>query len=662
MKGKPVTVTGRHRQGTRPSSLPLDPKGLKDYWAVHEKSRQAVSEEFGNLKAGVRHQRSDSPDEPNANPAEWLESGREYLRTAVHEGNWKPYQDFLSALGRQYARAGVDFQVWFGQSIAYRGWLLPRLRRTYGKSPKRMFAAITAMDRLIDHSLTILGAVYVKARAQMDRRQAETLRSHQAQLAGIIQSAEDAIIEKGLDGTITSWNKGAENLFGYQAEEMVGRNISLLFPADRLDEEAAILRQLQKGERIEHFDTVRLKKNGEPVEVALTISPIRNGRGLVIGATKLVRDMTERRLAEKALHASQERYRNTLDTMLEGAQIIGPDWRYLYVNQAVARQGRRAREDLLGRSMLEVYPGIENTALFGALQRCMTDRTPFQMENEFVYPDGERSWFQLSIQRVPEGIFILSMDISARKQAEMEILKLNQELEQRVAERTAQLENANRELEAFAYSVSHDLRAPLRAVDGFSQALLEDYAGQLPVEAQKLLQRVRSAAQRMAALIDDLLNLSRVSRAPLQPEPVDLSAMAREIAQELQQTRPAQAADWLISPGLAAHGDPRLLRIMMENLLNNAWKFTSKRDKAVIEFGAVHKDGKPAFFVRDNGAGFDMAYAQKLFGAFQRLHSISEYPGTGIGLATVQRIIHRHGGRVWAEAGLDQGATFFFTL
>jgi PAS domain S-box-containing protein len=237
------------------------------------------------------------------------------------------------------------------------------------------------------------------------------------------------------------------------------------------------------------------------------------------------------------------------------------------------------------------------------------------------------------------------------------------ELEGRVAERTAQLMEINAELEAFAYSVSHDLRAPLRSIDGFSRILLENYADRLDAQGQDYLQRVLMSAQHMRELIDALLTLSRVTRTELQREPVDLSALIKAIATELQQREPARQVEFTIAEGLQASGDPRLLRIVLENLLGNAWKYTSKHAQAYIEVGTqVQPDGQLAYFVRDDGAGFDMAYADKLFGVFQRLHGPNEFGGTGIGLATVQRIIHRHGGRVWAEAAVDQGATFYFTL
>jgi signal transduction histidine kinase len=232
----------------------------------------------------------------------------------------------------------------------------------------------------------------------------------------------------------------------------------------------------------------------------------------------------------------------------------------------------------------------------------------------------------------------------------------------RIAERTAQLELANTELEAFSYSVSHDLRAPLRSIDGFSLALLEDCADKLEADGKKYLQNVRQSAQQMARLIDDLLALSRVTRTELRRERMDLTALARAVLSRLQRNEPERKVDVVVSDALMADGDPQLLSVALENLIGNAWKFTGKRSAARIELGAQMNGGRRAYFVRDNGAGFDMAYSDKLFGVFQRLHSATEFEGTGVGLATVQRIVRRHGGRIWAEGEVGRGATFFFTL
>jgi signal transduction histidine kinase len=235
-------------------------------------------------------------------------------------------------------------------------------------------------------------------------------------------------------------------------------------------------------------------------------------------------------------------------------------------------------------------------------------------------------------------------------------------LERRVSERTAQLEATSKELEAFSYSVSHDLRAPLRAIDGFSRIVMEDHAPTLDQGGREHLERIRAAAQRMALLIDDLLNLSRLARAELRREPIDLTGLAHDIATELRQSEPERKVEFVITDGMRAVGDPHLLRAALQNLLGNAWKFTGRRDRGRVEVGTLHQDGERTFFIRDNGAGFDMSYAGKLFGAFQRLHGTADFPGTGIGLASVQRIIHRHGGQVWATGEVDKGATFYFTL
>ena len=310
-------------------------------------------------------------------------------------------------------------------------------------------------------------------------------------------------------------------------------------------------------------------------------------------------------------------------------------------------------QELLASPFMEFIHPDDRERTQAEAQRQGEGRQALFFENRYRCKDGSYRWFVWNA--IPDTerrlIYAVARDVTERKQ-----------LEEQLQHHSRQLEVANQELEAFSYSVSHDLRAPLRGIDGFSQALLEDYGEQLDAQGKDYLQRVRSGTQRMAQLIDDLLNLSRVARSEMRRERVNLSALAHAIAQELQKAQPDRQAELVITPGLVAEGDGRLMRVALTNLLSNAWKFTVKQSHPKIEVGTAQQDGQTVYFVRDNGAGFDMAYVGKLFGAFQRLHTAAEFAGTGIGLATVQRIIHRHGGRVWAEGAVEKGATFYFTL
>ena len=286
----------------------------------------------------------------------------------------------------------------------------------------------------------------------------------------------------------------------------------------------------------------------------------------------------------------------------------------------------------------------------------------------FKIPQGKVTWVRGQATKLLNdsgkciGYLGAITDITERKQAEDEISKLNKSLERRVIERTTELAATNAELETFSYSVSHDLRAPLRSINGFTQALIEDCGQKLSDSGKIHLQRVRNASQNMGQLIDDLLKLSRVSRSDMLKERCDLSILTHDVVTEFRRNYPDRQVEFIIQEGVVVKGDKRLLRLVMENLLGNAMKFTDKNPGAKIEFKKTRIEGRSVYFVRDDGAGFDMAYADKLFGPFQRLHSTSEFPGSGIGLATVQRIIHRHGGRIWAESAVGKGATFYFTL
>jgi light-regulated signal transduction histidine kinase (bacteriophytochrome) len=303
-------------------------------------------------------------------------------------------------------------------------------------------------------------------------------------------------------------------------------------------------------------------------------------------------------------------------------------------------------------------PLLQGQKLWGLLciHQCKAPRQWQPIEIEFVSQIANH--LGVALQHA-ELMADLRAEVAERKQAEQSIQTLNQGLQQAIVN----LQVVNQELESFSYSVSHDLRAPLRSIDGFSQALLEDCQEQLDIAGQDYLQRIRSATQRMGTLIDDLLNLSLITRSEMKRETVNLSSLAVKITAELQQSQPERQVKWSIQPDLVAQGDTRLLQILLVNLFSNAWKFTSKHAQAHIEFGSLATEtDAPVYFVRDDGAGLDMTFADKLFGPFQRLHKIHDFPGNGIGLATVQRIAHRHGGRVWAEGAVEQGATFYFTL
>lgn len=344
--------------------------------------------------------------------------------------------------------------------------------------------------------------------------------------------------------------------------------------------------------------------------------------------------------------------------------ITDTDGNIEYVNPKFVRVTGYTQEEAIGKNPRILKSGETPPEGYERLWKTITTGGEWLGEFHNKKKTGELYWelAHISPIRNAQGVIThfvaVKEDITARKEADEKLRELNEDLEHRAAE----LDAVNRELEAFAYSVSHDLRAPLRTIDGFSKVLLEAYGDKIDDEGASYLRFVCEGSQRMARLIDDLLRLSRVTRSEMHREWVGLSDLASSIAGELQKAEPGRQVEFRIAPALAAHGDPQLLRLVLENLLHNAWKFTSKRPRARIELGATEQGGKVAYFVRDDGAGFDMAYANKLFGAFQRLHGEKEFSGTGIGLATVQRIINRHGGLIWAEGEVEKGATFYFTL
>lgn len=418
--------------------------------------------------------------------------------------------------------------------------------------------------------------------------------------------------------------------------------------------------------------------------------------------SELESDMVKRAETEEALKKSEEKFSKAFHNSPDGIVISSiSDGRIIEVNDGFFRLSGFTQEEIVGKTSIEInlWDEIAHRGQYmEALQkngRVLNYEVRFRKKTGELF-DGLISGEVMSLQNLPCALTTIH-DISERKKAENELVRIRENLEEVVAERTTELrermaevellnralanllndfqavnrglkkttsrlESANKELEAFSYSVSHDLRSPLRGIDGWSLALLEDYDNQLDERAKTYLHRVRSETQRMGQLIDALLQLSHLTNTEITRERVDLSALASTIADHLQKSQPDRQVEFIIQPGLIANGDTRLLEIALTNLLGNAFKFTSKTPQAQIQFGRTEADGRPAFFVRDNGAGFDLSMAKKLFRAFQRMHKASDFPGTGVGLTTVQRIVHLHGGRIWAEAAINQGATFYFTL
>lgn len=411
-------------------------------------------------------------------------------------------------------------------------------------------------------------------------------------------------------------------------------------------------------------------KDGSYYWVDTTIVPFLNEQGKPRQYVAIRADITARKLAEERLRASTKEVLDLKAALDEHAivAITDPRGKITFVNDKFCAISQYAREELLGQDHRIINSAFHPVGFIRDLWTTIGQGRVWHGEIKNRAKDGSFYWVDTTIvpflgdDGKPRQYIAIRADITERKKAEEAVREMNAELEERVAERTAQLETANRELEAFSYSVSHDLRAPLRAVDGFSQAVVEDFGNLLPEEGRRQLQTIRYSAQRMGALIDDLLTFSRLSRQALVKKRVDTRALVRAALQELGSPWPDRQVEIRVADLPPSLADPSLLKQVWINLLANALKYTRKRTPAVVEIGHEPRPEGPVYYVRDNGTGFDMKYASKLFGVFQRLHRMEDYEGTGVGLATVQRIIHRHGGRVWAEAAVDRGATFFFTL
>jgi PAS domain S-box-containing protein len=500
----------------------------------------------------------------------------------------------------------------------------------------------------------------------LDRARAEReLRDRESSFLLALESTPDAVLSTDEHGTVSYINRAAATLTGWTQEEAAGRHITEIVIEVDKDSSRPVDWFLTEPSPVPVENTPielhTVARDGTQHWVSARTWSIEKDDGRFFGVVVL-REITRRKELLRTLRWQsdllEQAHEPILTRRLRGAITF---W-----NRGAEQLYGFSRDEAIGSTVPELLK-TEHPQGAGAIEFALEQHGRWSGELLQTTKGGRQIVVEALLTAIiePSGramVLETHRDVTERRRVDNEIRRLNAELEQRVHDRTAQLEASNKELEAFAYSVSHDLRAPLRGIDGWSLALQEEYGSQLDQQACGYLDRVRTETQRMGLLIDDLLQLSRVTRSEMQFERVDLSSIAGNVAARLREAQPARPMDFLIAPGLTVLGDARLLEIALSNLLGNAAKFTAPRCPARIEFGQTENNGERVFYVRDNGVGFDMAYASTLFGAFQRLHKASEFPGTGIGLATVQRVIRRHGGRVWAQSAPDQGATFSFTI
>jgi signal transduction histidine kinase len=562
---------------------------------------------------------------------------------------------------------------------------------TYVRKDGSRFPAVVSVTALRDAQEGIIGYLLIGTDNTARKRAEEALLQAGALQRAIFDSANFSSIATDAKGIIQIFNVGAERMLGYTAAEVMNR----ITPADISDPQEVIARaaalSLELGTPItpgfealvfkasrgieDIYELTYVRKDGSRFPAVVSVTALRDAQKGIIGYLLIGTDNTARKRADMALRKNEAQLQTIIENLDEGVVVYDLDGELLHANHAAQELYGYASPQEFQRDVKKFADTFELSGMNDVLPqnewplaRILRGEKLRGLEVSVrrIHADWQRvfSYGGTVVQDAggqPLMAVLTIGDITERKRAADLIRQLNTDLEQRIIERTAQLQTVNNELESFSYSVSHDLRAPLRGMDGLSQALLEDYADKLDAQGQNYLARIRAGSQRMGQLIDDLLNLSRVSRGEMSREPVNMSKMVHELAEELQATAPLREAEFVVADGLFAETDPRLLRIVLTNLLGNAWKFTAKQAHPRIEFGSSDEGGKE-YFVRDNGAGFDEEYSSKLFGVFQRLHKASDFPGTGIGLATVQRIVHRQGGRVWAEGKVEHGATFHFTL
>ena len=495
----------------------------------------------------------------------------------------------------------------------------------------------------------------------------DSLHEREHTLQAILDNSPAVIYVKDKQGKYLLANNRLADLLNLKNQEILGKTDFELFPHDVALQLKQNDQEVLASHSVKQIEEIVPSSDGEPqhyLSVKFCLFDKNNQEYAVCGIST---DISERIRNERLIRQNEENLSSLANSAFDGI-LVNQHGKHVFTNQRMADLIGTTVEEILSSSMeFVVHPSELENVRQRFKRRMQGNNEPMQYETLFANKKTgepvpvEIAAFISQWQGEPTGV-VFVRDIRERKQAVAELIRYRQQLETLVSERTAELQTAIQELESFSYSVSHDLRSPLRSIDGFSQLLLEDYGDKLDNNGKDYLSRVRKAAQHMAQLIDDILLLSRVSRYKLSISEINLSTMAMESITTLQELQPAREADVKIEPNITAKGDQRLLKIVLDNLLGNAWKYTGKCDKAIIEFGQRKENNKTVYYVKDNGVGFEMQYAEKMFGPFQRLHTLDEFPGTGIGLATVKRIIQHHNGEIWAEGKLGEGATFYFTL
>jgi PAS domain S-box-containing protein len=518
--------------------------------------------------------------------------------------------------------------------------------------------------RMVENGVSYLigSGIDISERQQVE----EMLRETSDHLNKLLNYANAPIIVWDTQFRISRFNPAFERLTGYKSQDILGSGLDILFPAGKKEESLQKIQRTLSGEQWEAVEIPILCIDGTIRFILWNSANVYDNEGKNIIATIAQgQDITERREAIAKLRETSDYLNNLLDYANAPIIVWDPQFRITRFNHAFERLTGIHVDEIIGKPLDILFPPESKADSLKKIELTISGQRWEAVEIPILGRDGSVRivlWNSATLLDADGRNIVATIaqgqDITERKQAEEEVRKLNEELKHRAND----LEISNKELQAFSYSVSHDLRAPLRSMEGFSQALLEDFSDVLNEEGKDYLKRIQSSAVLMADLIDDLLQLSRLSRTDMQRNTVDLSEMAQNIAVDLKNVRSQRKVEFIVKPNLLVQGDNKLLHIMLYNLMENAWKFTGKTPAARIEFGETEQDGLKALFVRDNGVGFDMQYADKLFLPFHRLHSSSDFAGTGIGLASVQRVIQRHGGRVWAESQEGKGATFYFTL